>query len=159
MQYRTSHATPDTEAGAIYAGQLSLVHTGSMALIGVCSRHTPDPAPRGTSQVGGAAGFLAAQGGPSFSTLKSAPNSPVHGLRATIFSVELGARACNLLGCPLHWSPTARESRDLTQSSWLATVTADAHPQLKGSGFLLWVWVAYACPTTASLGNSLRWST
>ena len=64
MQYRTSHATPDTEAGAIYAGQLSLVHTGSMALIGVCSRHTPDPAPRGTSQVGGAAGFLAAQSGP-----------------------------------------------------------------------------------------------
>ena len=45
----------------------------------------------------------------SFSTLKSAPSSPPHGLHATIFSVELGAMLCNLLGCPPHLSPTARE--------------------------------------------------
>ena len=52
------------------------------------------------------------------STLKSAPSSPLQGLRATIFSVELGARSCNLLGCPPHLSPTAQKSRDPTQSPW-----------------------------------------
>ena len=50
-----------------------------------------------------------------FSTLKSAPSSPVQGLRATTFSVELGARLCNLLGCPPHLSATA-QSRGIPPS-------------------------------------------
>ena len=55
----------------------------------------------------------------SFSTLKSAPSSPLHGLHATIFSVELCARSYNLLGCPPHLIPTVRESRDPTLSPQL----------------------------------------
>ena len=57
----------------------------------------------------------------SFSTLKSAPSSPLQGLRATIFSVELGARSCNLPWCPPPLSPTARELRVQTQSPQLVT--------------------------------------
>ena len=57
----------------------------------------------------------------SFSTLKRAPSSPQQGLRATIFSVELGARSCNLLGRPPYLSPTARDSRDPTQPPKMVT--------------------------------------
>ena len=57
----------------------------------------------------------------SLSTLKSAPSSPLQGLRATIFSVELGARSCNLLGRPPYLSPTARDSRDPTQPPKMVT--------------------------------------
>ena len=49
------------------------------------------------------------------------PSSRPQGLRATIFSVELGARSCNLPGCLPLLSPTARESRDPTLSPQLAT--------------------------------------
>ena len=57
----------------------------------------------------------------AFSTLKRAPSSPLDGLRDTMFSVELGARSCNLLRYAPHLSPTARKSRDPTQSPRLAT--------------------------------------
>ena len=57
----------------------------------------------------------------SFSTLKSDPSSPAHRLRATMLSVELGARSCDLLGCPPHLRPTARKLRGQTRSPRLAT--------------------------------------
>ena len=64
----------------------------------------------------------------SFSTLKSAPRSPPHGLRATIFSVGLDARSCNPLGCPPPLSPTARELPDPTQSPRLVTGRISCEP-------------------------------
>jgi hypothetical protein len=45
----------------------------------------------------------------SSSTLRNAPNLPSHGLRATIFSVELGAKSCDQQGFPPRLSRTARK--------------------------------------------------
>ena len=56
-----------------------------------------------------------------FQHAQKCPSSPLQGLRATIFSVELGSRSCNLPGCPPPLSPTAREWRDQTRSPQLVT--------------------------------------